>query len=89
MSNQPNIDAAVDRIMRIRNGMTLDGDAEAIVRMEISAREERIQELEGALDFLLKTKWKSVDKDNMEFEGRVTCYQIDRARTALQHMAGS
>jgi hypothetical protein len=46
---------------------------------------EHIAELEGALDFLFKTKWKSIDRDNMEFEGRVTCYQLDRARAALSH----
>jgi hypothetical protein len=43
----------------------------------------RIKALEAALRFLLDTKWKSVDKDNMEFEGRVTCYQLDKARAAL------
>lgn len=40
-------------------------------------------EVREALEFLMKTKWKSVDKDNMEFEGRVTCYQLDKARAAL------
>ena len=29
-------------------------------------------------------KWKSVDNDNMEFEGRVTCYQLDAARAAMR-----
>ena len=42
-----------------------------------------IARLREALLFLLETKWKSVDKDNMEFEGRVTCYQLDKARAAL------
>jgi hypothetical protein len=46
---------------------------------------DRIRELEGALQFLFgETKWKSVDRDNMEFEGRVTCFQLDRASDALQ-----
>ena len=40
--------------------------------------------LREALSFLMKTKWKSVDRDNMEFEGRVTCYQLERARAALK-----
>ena len=44
---------------------------------------DRIEALEAALRFLLDTKWKSVGKDNMEFEGRVTCYQLDKARAAL------
>ena len=39
--------------------------------------------LREALDFLMTTKWKSVDGDNMEYEGRVTCYQLDKARAAL------
>ena len=44
----------------------------------------RIEALEAALRFLFEeTKWKSVEKDNMEFEGRVTCYQLDKARAAL------
>jgi hypothetical protein len=45
--------------------------------------QQRMAELRGALEFLFNTKWKSVDKDNMEFEGRVTCYQLDRARAVL------
>lgn len=28
-------------------------------------------------DTLKKIKWKSVDKDNMEFEAKITCYQKD------------
>ena len=40
--------------------------------------------LREALNFLMTTRWKSVDKDNMEFEGRVTCYQLDKARAALE-----
>ena len=45
----------------------------------------RVAQLEAALRFLREeTKWKSVDKDNMEFEGRVTCYQLDQALAALK-----
>ena len=44
-----------------------------------------IAALREALRFLVEeTKWKSVDRDNMEFEGRVTCYQLDKARAALK-----
>ena len=51
---------------------------------ELLALRARVAQLEAALRFLLEdTKWKSVDKDNMEFEGRVTCYQLDRGRAAL------
>ena len=47
----------------------------------LRAENDRLRE---ALNFLMTTRWKSVDKDNMEFEGRVTCYQLDRARAALK-----
>jgi hypothetical protein len=33
----PDLEAAVGRVMRIRNGMILDGDAEALIRKEIGA----------------------------------------------------
>jgi hypothetical protein len=33
----PDLEATVSRIMRIRNGMILDGDAEALIRKEIAA----------------------------------------------------
>ena len=50
--------------------------------LSLRAENERLRE---ALRFLVEgTKWKSVDKDNMEFEGRVTCYQLDQARAALK-----
>ena len=51
----------------------------------IAALRARVAKLEDALRFLFEeTKWKSADKDNMEFEGRVTCYQLDKARAALK-----
>ena len=52
---------------------------------ELLALRARVAQLEAALSFLFEeTKWKSTDKDNMEFEGRVTCYQLDQARAALK-----
>ena len=54
---------------------------------EHEALKARIKTLEEALEFLLQTKWKSVDRDNMEFEGRITCYQLDSARAALKYTA--
>jgi hypothetical protein len=45
----------------------------------------RVAKLETALISMTKgANWKSADKDNMEFEGRVTCYQLDQARAALK-----
>ena len=51
----------------------------------ISALHAENERLREALRFLFaETKWKSIDKDNMEFEGRVSCYQLDKARAALK-----
>ena len=45
----------------------------------------RVAKLEAALRSMVEgTKWKSADKDNMEFDGRVNCYQLDNARAALK-----
>jgi hypothetical protein len=45
-------------------------------------------ELLAALEFLMSSKWKSDDKDNMEFVGRVTCDQLDKARAAIAAAKG-
>ena len=51
---------------------------------ERDALRARVAKLESALISMTKgANWKSADKDNMEFEGRVTCYQLDRALAAL------
>ena len=50
---------------------------------ETDALRTELARLREALNFLMTTRWKSADKDNMEFEGRVTCYQLDKARAAL------
>ena len=55
---------------------------------ELLALRARVAKLDEALRFLIEeTKWKSVDRDNMEFDGRVTCYQLDQARAALKDAA--
>ena len=52
---------------------------------QIEVLEARVAQLEAALRSLAEgTKWKSIDKDNMEFEGRINCYQLDKARAALK-----
>ena len=43
--------------------------------------EARVKELEALLSGI---KWRSIDKDNMEFEARTTCYTVDRIRKALE-----
>jgi hypothetical protein len=48
-----------------------------------SLRAENLK-LREALRFMVEgTRWKSADNDNMEFDGRVTCYQLQKARVAL------
>ena len=65
----------IDDMRQANKGMAVERDASRA----------RAAKLEEALRFLFEeTKWKSVDKDNMEFEGRVTCYQLDQARAALK-----
>ena len=52
---------------------------------DLVALRARVVQLEAALISMTHVaNWKSVDKDNMEFEGRVTCYQLDLARAALK-----
>lgn len=47
-----------------------------------AARAER-DRLREALGFMLQSKFRSLDRDNMEFEARFTCFQLDKARAAL------
>ena len=66
------------------NGGDLEPVVAAMVR-EYPALRARVAQLEAALISMTKgANWKSADKDNMEFEGRVTCYQLDQARAALK-----
>ena len=52
---------------------------------QVESLRARVAKLDEELRFLIEeTKWKSVDRDNMEFEGRITCYQLDQARAALK-----
>ena len=38
------------------------------------------------LETLKNLKWKSVDKDNMEFELRTTCYVVDAIRKMVKEI---
>lgn len=44
---------------------------------------EAAPDLLMALQFLMQSKFKSIDRDNMEFEARFTCFQLDKARAAI------
>jgi len=39
--------------------------------------------LEKGIKVLENIKWKSIDKDNMEFSATITCYQMDKLRDFL------
>ena len=45
--------------------------------------EELARENERLLEALATIKWKSADKDNMEFVATITCFQHDEIRAAL------
>ena len=42
------------------------------------------ERLRSALQELMDYKWFSVEKDNMEFSARVTCFTLEKARAALK-----
>lgn len=45
-------------------------------------------EMLAALEWVLGNKWKS-DKDNMEFTGTISCYQMDKIRAAIAKATGA
>ena len=42
---------------------------------------DRIEELESVVDVVRAIKWRSIDKDNMEFA--TTCFVVDKVRDAV------
>ena len=77
---------------QVRDWVRQDGDDHvfgherfAFLATELLALRLKNERLRAALVSLTHVaNWKSADKDNMEFEGRVTCYQLDQARAALK-----
>lgn len=43
-------------------------------------------QLDKAKEALREPKWKSAEKDNMEFSARITCWQMDRIRATLTEL---
>lgn len=93
--SDPNKEIAASHGIEYRPAIILDGegnhlftvgdDAEAVILAHNLVRAvNNFDALVKALEFLMQTKWKSVDRDNMEFEGRITCYQLDAIRAALE-----
>lgn len=50
---------------------------------------ECMEEMAAALKWLLDQKWVSVEKDNMEFQCRTTCFVLEKARAALARYEAS
>ena len=40
----------------------------------------KLEKAEALIKDYVGIEWHSIDKDNMEFEGKITCYQMDRIR---------
>jgi hypothetical protein len=61
------------------NGHQIDAVNNALD--ELRAENARLKAL------LQKLKWKSIDKDNMEFRCEITCYVMDELRALQQEKA--
>ena len=56
-----------------------DGEARANAALIVKA----VNAYEPMREALAGIKWKSADRDNMEFSATITCWQMDRIRAAL------
>ena len=63
-------------------GLVGDWSLKAVKR-RVEAENLRAEN-ERLLAALENIKWQSADKDNMEFEARITCFQMDNIRAALK-----
>jgi hypothetical protein len=52
--------------------------------IEVEALRARIRQFEEALASI---KWRSIDRDNMEFSATITCFQMDRLNAAMKDRA--
>ena len=69
----------------LRAALELEHEETKRLREIVLPLRARVAKLEAALRSMVEgTKWKSADKDNMEFDGRVNCYQLDNAHAALK-----
>jgi hypothetical protein len=51
---------------------------------QATAAADRIEELEAQVGVLKGIKWKSIDKDNMEYQATITCWQHDKLTAAIK-----
>jgi uncharacterized small protein (DUF1192 family) len=71
--------AEVERLQLLLEAKTTPGyELLADEAVELRAEIERLKALLG------KLRWKSIDKDNMEFRCDITCYVMDEIRAALK-----
>ena len=55
----------------------------AICDLALKQRDLAEAEIQHLKTLIGELKWKSVDKDNMEFECRTTCFIVDKLHKAL------
>lgn len=53
------------------------------LRALLSERAELLAAVERMRAMLNGIKWRSIDRDNMEFSATITCWQMDAIRAAL------
>jgi len=74
------IHEAKDRIKTLLTEGRSNDDLLATARAD---RQTLWDEVRALRELLSSIKWKSIDKDNMEFEARATCYFMDKVRNAV------
>jgi hypothetical protein len=70
--------AEVERLRGLVGDWSLKAVKRRVEAENLRAENDR---LTAALENI---KWQSADKDNMEFEARITCFQMDNIRAALK-----
>lgn len=61
--------------------------ADRFVIKEYNRANEATKRADDAVRLLQSIKWKSAEKDNMEFSAKITCYQMDDIRALLEEQS--
>ena len=90
MSTLDELERSVERlnraVERLSSGMGKYGFADVYyddIRLLLSERAELLATAERMRATLNNIKWRSIDRDNMEFSATITCWQMDAIRAAL------
>ena len=90
MSTLDELERSIERlnraVERLSGGMGKYGFANVYnddVQLLLSERAELLAAVEGMRAMLSGIKWRSIDRDNMEFSATITCWQMDAIRAAL------